>query len=110
MQTSAAILPSPAPLYYERLLPDAARGDPLVLVHGAAHTGACYRCTPDGRQGWAADFAAQGFEVFIPDWPSCGRSGYVPRDQLRGDLVVAALHRLVEQIARPVTVLVHSMS
>ena len=110
MHTSAAVLASPAPLYYERLLPDDARGDPLVLVHGGAHTGACYRCTPDGRPGWAADFAAQGFEVLIPDWPGCGRSGYVPRDQLRGDLVVGGLRALVEQLARPVTVLVHSMS
>ena len=26
---------------------------PVVMVHGACHTGACYLSTPDGREGWA---------------------------------------------------------
>lgn len=106
----AGFLASPTALYYERLAPERPTGDPLVLVHGGAHTGACYRATPDGRPGWADDFLAQGFEVFVPDWPGSGRSGYVPMDVLRGELVVAALGALLEHIGRPVTVLVHSMS
>lgn len=110
MHMDSAILAAPAPLFYQRLVPDQPRGDPLILVHGGAHTGACYLCTPDGRPGWAMNLAAQGFEVIIPDWPGCGRSGYVPMDQLRGEVVVAGLRALLEEVGRPLTLLVHSMS
>jgi pimeloyl-ACP methyl ester carboxylesterase len=109
MQVSAGLLASPAPLYYERLVPARSRGDPLVLVHGGFHTGACYRCTPDSRPGWAHDFTAQELEVVIPDLPGHGRSGYVPTDQISGELIVAALRALLEHIGRPVTLLIHSM-
>ena len=66
MQTSAAVLASPPRSIMNSFYRMTRWGDPLVLVHGGAHTGACYRCTPMGRPGWAADFAAQGFEVLIP--------------------------------------------
>lgn len=109
-QYGAGFLASPAPLYYEWFRPQRPIRDPLVLVHGGAHTGACYRATPDGRPGWANDFLQQGFEVVLPDWPGSGRSGHVPYDRLSGSLVVASLAALVEQLGRPATVLVHSMS
>src|SRR5262245_13528242 len=47
---------------------------PVVMVHGAAHTGSCYLVTPDLRPGWASRFAAAGRDVFVPDWPGHGRS------------------------------------
>jgi pimeloyl-ACP methyl ester carboxylesterase len=109
-QTTAGFLSAPAPLYFERLTPAAARGDLLVLVHGGAHTGACYLSTPDGRPGWAYDFAGQGFDVLVVDWPGRGRSGHVPPDRISGELIVATLRHLLLQLDRPVTVLVHSMS
>src|SRR5262245_38807129 len=51
---------------------------PVVMVHGAAHSGACYLVTPDRRPGWAARFAATGRDVFVPDWPGHGRSPMRP--------------------------------
>jgi pimeloyl-ACP methyl ester carboxylesterase len=97
-------------MYFDRLTPANARGDPIVLVHGGAHTGACYLRTPDGRPGWAHDFAGQGFEVLIVDWPGRGRSGHVPPDRIDGELIVAALLQLLRRLNRPVSLLVHSMS
>jgi hypothetical protein len=49
------------PTYYE--VPTPAAGStkpPVVMIHGGAHTGACYLATPDGRQGWGHVFVAQG--------------------------------------------------
>jgi len=64
------------PIYVDRL--SAAAGKPghkpVVMIHGGGHTGACYLATPDGRPGWAPLFAAQGRDVFVPDWPGHGRS------------------------------------
>lgn len=110
IHAATGFLSSPAPLYFDRLTPAVARGDLIVLVHGGAHTGTCYLSTPDGRPGWAYDFAGQGFDVLVLDWPGRGRSGYVSPDRINGELIVAALRRLLEQLERPVTLLVHSMS
>ncbi|APO50875.1 alpha/beta fold hydrolase [Bradyrhizobium diazoefficiens] len=52
----------------------ALRKMPVVMVHGAGHTGTCYLATPDRRPGWAPRFAAAGRDVFVPDWPGHGRS------------------------------------
>ena len=47
------------PTYYEVLTPAAGSiKPPIVMIHGGAHTGACYLATPDGRQGWAHVFVA----------------------------------------------------
>ncbi len=51
---------------------------PLVLIHGAAQTGASWLTTPDGRQGWAERFAERGWTVYILDQPARGRSGWQP--------------------------------
>ena len=69
--------------YYEVLEPVAkTRKPPMVLIHGGAHTGSCYMATADGRPGWAPFFAAQGYQVVVPDWAGTGRSGYIPYDDL----------------------------
>jgi pimeloyl-ACP methyl ester carboxylesterase len=47
---------------------------PIVLIHGGGGTGATYEKTPDGRPGWAYNYAARGFRVYVVDQPARGRS------------------------------------
>jgi pimeloyl-ACP methyl ester carboxylesterase len=63
---------------------------PIVLIHGGGGTGATYEKTADGRPGWAYDYAARGFRVYVVDQPSRGRSiqdtkidGSVVRDTVK---------------------------
>jgi pimeloyl-ACP methyl ester carboxylesterase len=83
---------------------------PVMMIHGGAHTGACYLATPDGRPGWAPFFVAAGYQVVVPDWPGRGRSGHIPSDKIDGELVVAGLGKVLTQIGRPAIVMTHSMS
>jgi pimeloyl-ACP methyl ester carboxylesterase len=97
--------------YYEVLEPAGGATKPtLVLLHGGAHTGACYLVTPDGRPGWAYDFVRHGFRVVVPDWPGRGRSGYVPDEELSGEVVCAGLGRVLDAQPDPVALITHSMS
>jgi pimeloyl-ACP methyl ester carboxylesterase len=89
---------------------EGASKQPVVLVHGGAHTGSCYLSTVDGRPGWAQYFAQAGHKVFVPDWPGTGRSGAVSPGRLDGDLVCAGLADVVAAAAEPVVLLTHSMS
>ncbi|QRP49481.1 alpha/beta fold hydrolase [Amycolatopsis sp. FDAARGOS 1241] len=97
-------------LYYDELLPDGPPAGTAVLVHGGSLTGACYLSTPDGRPGWAPAFAARGYRVLVPDWPGTGRSATVTPDDVTGELVCAALGRLLQEQESPVVLIVHSMS
>jgi pimeloyl-ACP methyl ester carboxylesterase len=47
---------------------------PVVMIHGACNTGTCFLTTPDGRPGWAYNFAEEGVDTFVIDWPGHGRS------------------------------------
>jgi pimeloyl-ACP methyl ester carboxylesterase len=49
---------------------------PVVMIHGGGQTGVNFLGTPDGRRGWADDFVANGFAVYVIDQPARGRSGY----------------------------------
>lgn len=49
---------------------------PIVMIHGAAQTGASFTGTPDGRTGWADWFVGQGYAVYVVDQPARGRSAY----------------------------------
>ena len=51
---------------------------PIVFFHGNGQTGAVWRQTPDGRPGWAYYLVAQGYTVYMVDYPARGRSPYVP--------------------------------
>ena len=45
--------------YYEMLMPlGQTDKPPVMMIHGGAHTGACWLATPDGRPGWAHVFVA----------------------------------------------------
>ena len=51
---------------------------PIVLFHGNGQTAAGWQQTPDGRPGWAYYLIAQGYTVYMVDYPARGRSPYVP--------------------------------
>jgi pimeloyl-ACP methyl ester carboxylesterase len=109
------LIDAPVRVYFETFTPAVATGKPtVVMVHGGAHTGACYERAADGRRGWAYRFAARGYRVAVPDWPGTGRSGYIPVDKLDGAAVVAGLggliRRLVADFGTSVVLLTHSMS
>ncbi len=105
------LITAPVPVYYETFAPAAATGRPtVVMVHGGAHSGACYQRTADGRPGWAYRFAERGYRVVVPDWPGTGRSGYIALDKLDGATVVEGLGHLIRGLGAPVVLLTHSMS
>ncbi|TQC49021.1 hypothetical protein EEB14_12120 [Rhodococcus sp. WS4] len=47
---------------------------PVVMIHGGGQTGAGFLSTPDGRRGWADNFVAHGFAVYVVDAPGGGRA------------------------------------
>jgi hypothetical protein len=51
---------------------------PVVFLHGAGQTGVDWLQTPDGRPGWAYNFLDMGYVVYLEDFPTRGRSQYVP--------------------------------
>jgi pimeloyl-ACP methyl ester carboxylesterase len=109
-RTTAFAATEPA-VYYDSIQPPVPTDKPpLVLVHGAAHTGSCYLQTPDGRPGWAQQFAELGFPVIVPDWPGVGRSGRVDFADLTGEVVCQALGGLIASLDEPCVLLTHSMS
>lgn len=48
---------------------------PVVMVHGNGQSGNNFIGTVDGRPGWAQDFAARGYTVYVVDQVGRGRSG-----------------------------------
>lgn len=52
-------------IYVEHLTPAAGvkQKYPILFVHGAGMTATNFLNTPDGRQGWADWFMAQGYEA-----------------------------------------------
>jgi len=109
-RTSGFAATDPA-IYFDAIRPANPNGKPpLVLVHGASHTGSCYLQTPDGRPGWAQQFAGFGFPVIVPDWPGVGRSGRKDYAELDGEVVCRALGGLIDSLDEPCVLLTHSMS
>ena len=49
---------------------------PVVMIHGGGQTGSNFLSTPDGRRGWADDFVANGYAVYVVDQSGRGRSGF----------------------------------
>src|SRR3981081_1292434 len=97
------LITAAAPVYFEPFAPAAATSrSTVVMVHGGAHSGACYQRTADGRRGWAYLFAERGYRTVVSDWPGTGRSGYIPLDQLDGATVVEGLGALVRRLGAPV--------
>jgi len=49
---------------------------PVVMIHGGGQTASNFLGTPDGRRGWADDFVANGYAVYVVDQSGRGRSGF----------------------------------
>ena len=63
------------PMYVEVWVPKQIRQPyPIVMFHGNGQTGAVWQETPDGRAGWAYYLIAQGYVVYMVDYPARGRS------------------------------------
>ena len=64
-------------MYVRELIPaEVTRPFPIVMIHGMGQTGTNYEATPDGREGWAQNFARAGYAVYVVDQPARGRSAY----------------------------------
>lgn len=95
--------------YYE-VLNEGGPKAPLLFIHGGGATGACFRADLDGNPGWADQLADRGHEVWVTDWPGCGRSGNRNVIDIEYADVVDGYRRLLrEVIGKPVVVLPHSM-
>lgn len=63
------------PMFVQYLLPADRRHEyPIVMIHGGGGQGTDWTGTPDGRDGWADYFVADGWDVYIVDRPGHGRS------------------------------------
>ncbi|KAJ6538950.1 Alpha/beta hydrolase family-domain-containing protein [Mycena capillaripes] len=66
-------------MYVEHLTPAVVtQALPLLFIHGQGMTGTNFLNTPDGRLGWADYFLSKGYELYILDQPSRGRSPWQP--------------------------------
>jgi pimeloyl-ACP methyl ester carboxylesterase len=62
-------------MFVQYLLPARRRHDyPIVMIHGGGGQGTDWMETPDGRDGWADYFVADGWDVYVVDRPGHGRS------------------------------------
>ncbi|RDA88846.1 hypothetical protein CP532_5498 [Ophiocordyceps camponoti-leonardi (nom. inval.)] len=63
-------------MYVERLRPviGVTQPYPVLMIHGMGMTGTNFLNKPDGGRGWASDFICQGYEVYVVDQTSRGRS------------------------------------
>ncbi|MEK6950697.1 MAG: alpha/beta fold hydrolase [Nanoarchaeota archaeon] len=104
----------PDRMYVQFQVPQKVRHpEPIIMIPGGAHTGACYESTPDGRAGWKDYFLKKGFRIYVPDWPGTGRSGSHPHFcTLSGTIMVNLLIELLEKLKPicPAILLTHSMS
>jgi pimeloyl-ACP methyl ester carboxylesterase len=63
------------PMFVQYLLPARPRHKyPVVFVHGGGGQGTDWLETPDGRDGWADYFVADGWDTYVIDRPGHGRS------------------------------------
>ena len=63
-------------MYVEYLTPEKnTHPYPIVMIHGTAQTGSNFIGTPDGRPGWAHNFLAHGYRVYVVDQVGRARSG-----------------------------------
>lgn len=49
---------------------------PMIIVHGCCLSSKSWQTTPDGRMGWDEYFVRRGFDVYLAEQVSRGRSGF----------------------------------
>ncbi|WP_257554955.1 alpha/beta fold hydrolase [Sphingobium sp. CFD-2] len=87
-------------MYVEKLTPIRARQPyPIILIHGGSATASYWTDTPDGREGWAQYFVAQGFVVYLVDQPARGRSAW--QEGLDGKLHVVGAEAIEQLFTQP---------
>ena len=71
---------------------------PVIFIPGGGQTASNFLGTPDGRRGWADDFLANGYAVYVVDQPGRGRSGFFTSayGRTRKPAVEEVLPRLTE--------------
>ncbi|AVG44019.1 MULTISPECIES: alpha/beta hydrolase [Achromobacter] len=62
-------------LYAFYQVPQNARPQPLVMLHGAYQSARSWETTSDGREGFQTLFLRRGFPVYLVDQPRRGRAG-----------------------------------
>src|SRR4030088_401031 len=77
IDTSAQGSPMVGHIYVEYMIP-ARRSHPypILMLHGASHTGTNFTGTPDGREGWAQYFVRRGYAVYVVDQVARGRAAH----------------------------------
>ena len=65
-------------MYVQYQLPQAQNNKqwPIVFVHGCCLSSKSWQTTPDGRMGWDEYFVRQGFDTYLAEQVSRGRSGF----------------------------------
>ena len=84
-------------MFVQYMLPaDRKHAYPIVMIHGGGGQGTDWLQTPDGRDGWADYFVADGWDVYVVDRPGHGRSQSNPscRDGKVGVANSALISRL----------------
>jgi len=98
------------PIYADVLTPTQLTGNklPIILLHGAFHTGSAFLTTPDGRPGWGPYFANRGRRTYVVDWPGHGRSpASAEFHLLSGQDIASSMGKLIEEVGACV-LLAHS--
>ncbi|SFV33479.1 hypothetical protein [Hyphomicrobium facile] len=73
-------------IYAQYLKPKGSKKLPIVFIHGGAGTGKVWETTPDGREGFAVEFARRGHPTYVVDFPRRGRAGIPTFTGPLGDL------------------------
>ena len=82
-------------MYVDVWVPDEIRQPyPIVMFHGNGQTATDWMQTPDGRPGWAYYLVAQGYVLYMMDYPTRGRSAYVPGHD--GNIGIRTVEQLEE--------------
>ena len=86
------------PMFVQYMLPvNKKHPHPIVLIHGGGGQGTDWLQTPDGRDGWADYFVADGWDVYVVDRPGHGRSQSNP--SCRDGKVGVANSAIVSQLS-----------
>lgn len=67
-----------ASVFYQ--VPENAKQNPMVFLHGITQSGKCWSTTADGRDGFADIFFKDGYPVYLVDQPRRGQAGQSTED------------------------------